>query len=234
MSIKVVVFDAYGTLFDVSAAARELALESENKQFKNCWIKLATDWRLKQLQYTWLRAIMKDHKDFWSVTEDGLDWAMEQNGLSFDTELRGLLLRLYWNLSPYPEVKEMLQDLKGDGFLTAILSNGSPQMLGAAVGSADISTVLDAVLSVEDVGVFKPDPLVYELIEKRFCCKRLEVLFVSSNGWDISAGAGFGFKTVWVNRSGEPVDRLSEKPLKMLETLVSIPKLAASSELASF
>lgn len=225
MPITTCIFDAYGTLFDVAAAARQAAAEPGRDALASCWQKLANDWRLKQLQYTWLRAVTKAHTDFWRVTQDGLDWAMEANGLD-DTELRERLLQLYWELSAYDEVPAMLAALKSDGFNTAILSNGSPDMLDGAVQSAGVGDVLDDVLSVEDVGIFKPDASVYELVCKRFDCAKPEVLFVSSNGWDAAAAAGFGFATAWVNRAGEPMDRLPWTPDTILSDLTTIPQLA--------
>ena len=160
MPIKACVFDAYGTLFDVAAAAREAAAEPGREAFAKVWQKLATDWRLKQLQYTWLRAVADAHTDFWEVTQNGLDWAMEANGLD-DPELRERLLALYFELSAYDEVPGMLAALKQAGFATAILSNGEPKMLKGAVNSAGVAEFLDDVLSVQDVGVFKPHASVY-------------------------------------------------------------------------
>ena len=225
MPIKVCVFDAYGTLFDVASAARELALQPGRERLKNCWVKLANDWRHKQLQYSWLRAIMNKHTDFWSVTQDGLDWALEANNLSDDSDLRKELLKLYFNLTAYPEVFQMLSDLRSNHILTGILSNGSPDMLNGAVQSAGISDLLNEVISVEDVGVFKPDISVYELVEKRFGCEIREVLFVSSNCWDACAAVSFGFQTGWVNRSNEPKDRLPSGNLVIMKDLSDIATL---------
>ncbi|WP_343081586.1 haloacid dehalogenase type II [Ostreiculturibacter nitratireducens] len=225
MPIKVCVFDAYGTLFDVAAAARIAAAEPGHEALAAIWPRLAEDWRTKQLQYTWLRAVMGEHADFWQVTQDGLDWAMEAQGLS-DPDVRARLLALYRELAAYPEVPDMLAHLKSDGFATAILSNGSPDMLDAAVASAGIGGNLDAVLSVESVGVFKPHPSVYCLVTDHFGCERAEVLFVSSNGWDAAAAAAYGFTTVWANRKGEPVDRLTAEPDYMVSDLTTVPELA--------
>lgn len=222
--ITTCVFDAYGTLFDVAAAAREAASQPGQEYWAEKWPALAEAWRLKQLQYTWLRAITGDHTPFWNVTMDGLDWAMEQQGLD-DPELRERLLALYWELSAYAEVPKMLATLKAMGKQTAILSNGSPDMLEGAVDSAVIGEWLDAVLSVEDVGVFKPHSTVYDLVGKRFDCAKEEVLFVSSNGWDAAGAAGYGFTTAWVNRGGEPMDRLPAKPHHILSDLTTIPDL---------
>lgn len=225
MPIKACVFDAYGTLFDVAAAARQAAAEPGREALAKVWPKLAFDWRLKQLQYTWLRAVADAHGDFWDVTQDGLDWAMEASGLK-DAELRERLLALYWELAAFPEVPEMLGRLKAAGYATAILSNGSPAMLKGAVKSAGIGEVLDDILSVESVGVFKPHKSVYDLVGARFGTEPAEVLFVSSNGWDAAAGAGYGFTTAWVNRAGEPMDRLPWTPQHVLADLTTIPDLA--------
>lgn len=226
MAIKLCVFDAYGTLFDVGAAARMAAAEPGREALAARWPELAEFWRQKQLQYTWLRAITGDHTDFWQVTEDGLDWALEKTGLADDMELRERLLALYWELQAYTEVTFVLSHLKAAGLQTAILSNGSPDMLQGATENAGLETLLDAVLSVQDVGVFKPHDNVYQMVLDQFGCARDEVLFVSSNGWDAAGAAGFGFVTAWVNRSGEPMDRLPAKPDHVLADLNDIPELA--------
>ena len=228
MTITTCVFDAYGTLFDVAGAARLAAAEPGNAALVEVWPRLADDWRRKQLEYTWLRAITGHHTDFRHVTEDGLDWAMEAAGLS-DPSLRQRLMALYDTLPAYPEVPEMLRRLKDRGFATAILSNGSPPMLQAAVASAGIVGHLDAVLSVEDVGVFKPARAVYDMVGRRFGTTADQVLFVSSNGWDVCSGAGYGFSTAWVNRAGLPIDRLPARPDHILSDLLPIPDLAGAS-----
>jgi 2-haloacid dehalogenase len=225
MAIKACVFDAYGPLFDVSAAARLAAAEPGFEALAGVWPKVASDWRLKQLQYSWLRAVTDDHCEFWKVTQDGLDWALEASDLD-DPALRERLLQLYWELEAFSEVPFMLTALKEAGMATAILSNGSPDMLHGAVASAGLEGLLDDVLSVESVGVFKPSPKVYQLVLDRFKCDADEVLFVSSNGWDAGAAAGFGFTSAWVNRMGEPVDRLPWTPAHILSDLRDIPKLA--------
>jgi len=226
MPITTCIFDAYGTLFDVAAAARSAANEPGRERFAQHWPRIAEHWRLKQLQYTWLRTVMGQHCDFWQVTQDGLDWALEASGLNGDAELRERLVQLYWELAAYPEVPQMLQALKTQGKATAILSNGAPAMLDGAVASAGIGDLLDDVLSVERVGVFKPAQVVYDLVGQRFGCARDEVLFVSSNGWDAAAAAGYGFTTAWVNRAGDPVDRLPARPHHVLQDLSGIPALA--------
>jgi 2-haloacid dehalogenase len=227
MTITTCIFDAYGTLFDVAAAAREAAAEPGREELASVWPKLAEHWRLKQLQYSWLRAVTGQYTDFWQVTEDGLDWAMEAAGLT-DPDLRERLLALYWELSAYPEVPTMLLRLKEDGLTAAILSNGSPDMLAGAVRSAGLDGLLEDNLSVEAVGNFKPDARVYDLVGQRFSCAPSQVLFVSSNGWDASAASSYGFTTAWVNRAGDPMDRLPGKPHHVLSDLSGIPDLAAS------
>lgn len=226
MAITTCVFDAYGTLFDVAAAARQAAAEPGQDALRDKWPELANHWRLKQLQYTWLRAVADAHADFWDVTQDGLDWALEATGLQGDPALRQRLLDLYWELGAYPEVPAMMKALKDGGMQTAILSNGSPPMLEGAVRSAGIGGVLDEILSVESVGVFKPHARVYDLVCDRFGCERSNVLFVSSNGWDAAGASGYGFVTAWVNRAGEPMDRLPWTPAHVLSDLTSIPELA--------
>ena len=226
MAITTCIFDAYGTLFDVSAAARQAAEEPGGEKLARHWPQLAADWRMKQLQYSWLRAITGHHTDFWTVTQDGLDWALEAQGLDGDDALRERLLALYWQLQAYPEVPAMLAALKETGLNTAILSNGSPDMLSGAVQSAALSEVLDDVLSVESVGIFKPAPQVYDMVLQRFGVAKEHVLFVSSNGWDAGAAAAYGFVTAWVNRAGEPVDRLPGRPDHILSDLSAIPDLA--------
>ncbi|MCX7558945.1 haloacid dehalogenase type II [Sulfitobacter sp. F26204] len=226
MPITTCVFDAYGTLFDVGAAARQAASEPDFKAIRSDWAELAEHWRQKQLSYSWLRAVANAHTDFWEVTENGLDWALEKTGHTNDPELRERLLALYWELQAYREVPEMLTRLKAAGLNTAILSNGSPEMLEAAVRSAGIESVLDATLSVQSVGIFKPDTRVYDLVGACFDCDKSEVLFVSSNGWDAAAATGYGFVTAWVNRNGDPMERLPWRPAHMLTDLTGIPTLA--------
>ena len=226
MAITTCVFDAYGTLFDVAAAARRLAERPGHEDFAAKWPRLAELWRLKQLQYSWLRASAGVHTDFWQVTQDGLDFAIEAVGGVGEGE-RQALLDLYFELDAYPEVPAMLRGLKAAGKETAILSNGSPAMLEAAARSAGIDDLLDALLSVESVGVFKPARPVYDLVGRSFGRHTRQVLFVSSNGWDAAAGAGYGFRSVWVNRAGDPHDRLPWAPRHIAASLTEIPDLAA-------
>jgi len=227
MPITTCIFDAYGTLFDVNAAARAVAAEPGQEGFAAVWQEVSAHWRAKQLQYTWIRALSGHHTDFWQVTQDALDWALERCGQS-DPELRERLLGLYFTLAAFPEVPQMLADLKTVGLATGILSNGSPAMLEGAVESALIGDVLDAVLSVESVGIFKPDARVYDLVGQHFGCKRDEVLFVSSNGWDATSARAYGFRVLWVNRAGEPLDRLPAPPDHVADDLVSVPAIAGN------
>jgi 2-haloacid dehalogenase len=221
----VCVFDAYGTLFDVNAAARRAADEPNGDRLKEIWPDIARDWRMKQLQYTWLRAVAGRHCDFWQVTQDGLDWALEAARID-DPALRQRLLDLYLELDTYPEVPDVLARLRKAGLKTAILSNGSPDMLAAAVTSAGLTDKLDSVLSVEEAGIFKPHDRVYDLVIDQFGGPKHKVLFVSSNGWDAAGAAGYGFRTVWVNRANEPVDRLYAEPHHILPDLTTLPELA--------
>lgn len=225
MPITTCIFDAYGTLFDVGSAARKLAGRPGQKALAACWQALAEDWRLKQLQYSWLRAVTGEYEPFWQLTQDGLDWALEKHGLHGNLALREDLLALYWELEAYREVPMMLAKLRAMGKTCAILSNGSKEMLSAAVESAVIGESLNAVLSVEDVGVFKPASIVYDLVGAHLGCLESEVLFVSSNGWDAAAATGYGFKTAWVNRAGDPMDRLAHRPAHVLSDLTTIPDL---------
>ncbi len=222
--VKACVFDAYGTLFDVGAAARIAAAEPGAEGWAALWPQIAGDWRRKQLEYTWLRAVAGHHTDFWKVTQDGLDWALERAGLG-EPALRERLLALYWELAAFPEVPAMLAALGAQGQRLAILSNGSPGMLEGAVGSAGLGGVFEALYSVESVGVFKPHASVYALVTEGMGLAPDEVLFVSSNGWDACAGAAFGFVTAWVNRDGMPVDRLFGRPAHVLSDLAALPGL---------
>lgn len=230
MPIRLCVFDAYGTLFDVAAAARAAASEPGATTWAPGWPGLSAAWRRKQLEYTWLRAVAGAHVDFWQVTQDALDWALENEGLS-DPSLRQRLLDLYYELAAFPEVPEVLERLKQQGLQTAILSNGAPAMLEAAARSAAIEPMLDAVLSVEKVGVFKPHRSVYQMVGKRFGTAPTEVAFVSSNGWDACAGAAFGFHAIWVNREGAPPDRLPGKPTHVLADLRALPAFLADGKM---
>jgi 2-haloacid dehalogenase len=217
--IEACVFDAYGTLFDVNSAARA-AQDSLGAQ----WQPLAELWRAKQLQYTWLRGLGGRHADFWQVTGEALDFAMSTMQVE-DPALRERLMNLYLVLSAFPEVPDTLQRLKGGGMKLAILSNGSPAMLAAAAANAGIADLLDAVLSVEEVKVYKPHPAVYGL-----ACKRLNVVadricFLSSNGWDAYSAKAFGLRVLWCNRFGQAPERIPETPDAQIATLAELPDI---------
>jgi 2-haloacid dehalogenase len=216
---KACVFDAYGTLFDVNAAAERCAGTLGDK-----WQPLAEMWRAKQLQYTWLRGLMQRHTTFWQVTQDALDYSMSALSLD-DAALRRELLDLYFKLDAYPEVKDMLTALKDGGLKTAILSNGSPDMLEAAVSNAGIGDLLDAVYSVETVGVFKPHPSVYQMPVDDLGLQPSQMSFQSSNGWDANGANAFGYNVVWVNRFGQPDERIPEAPERRLTDLKGLPAL---------
>ncbi|MGC2854124.1 haloacid dehalogenase type II [Novispirillum sp. DQ9] len=219
-SVRVCVFDAYGTLFDVAAAARALSGELGGR-----WEPLAETWRAKQVQYTWLRSLMGRYADFHHVTRDALDYALTTVGLEGDAALAGRLMALYERLDAYPEVPGMLRALKEAGLKTAILSNGSPGMLRSAIEAAGIEGLLDEVLSVDTLQVYKPHPDVYALATGRFGVAPAEVAFFSSNGWDAAGAANFGFRVVWVNRFGQATERLPAGPALELTDLRGVPAL---------
>ncbi len=214
--IRACVFDAYGTLFDVHAAAARCRADLGNKADP-----LSETWRQKQLQYTWLRSLMGAHVDFWQVTGDALDYAMAAVNLD-DAAMRERLMDLYRQLEAYPEVPSVLRDLKEAGLITAILSNGAPSMLEAAVESAGIGSDLDHILSVEDAGIYKPDPRVYRLAVDRIGVSPNQICFMSSNSWDAYGASHFGFTVVWVNRFGQPQERLPGKPDAEVDDLTAL------------
>lgn len=217
--IRACVFDAYGTLFDVHSAVGQhrgrLGKQADS---------VSMLWRTKQLEYTWLRSLMGAHTDFWGVTGDALDYALDAHSI-VDQKLRDDLLNAYLSLDAYPEVASVLQTLKQAGMKTAILSNGSPKMLSAAVTSSGIADLLDENLSVEDVGVYKPDRRVYQLAVDRLGVEESKVSFQSSNSFDAVGAAAFGFKVAWVNRFGQRRDRLPAQPQAELKTLEELPEL---------
>ncbi|NDV01754.1 haloacid dehalogenase type II [Pseudoroseicyclus tamaricis] len=225
MATTTVIFDAYGTLFDVAAPAREAASAPGGEALAEVWEDLARLWRDKQLDYTWLRAAAGRHADFRTVTEESLDWTLASLGLE-EPGLRATLLGLYDRLAAFPEVPDVLAALKARGLATGILSNGTPQMLASAVEAAGIGGHLDAVLSAEDAGIYKPAAAVYALVGRHFGCAPVEVLFVSSNGWDAAAASGYGFTSVWVNRAGAPRERLWAAPEHELTDLTPLPEIA--------
>lgn len=200
--IKACVFDAYGTLFDVHSAAAKVSDALGDKRDA-----VSALWRQKQLEYTWLRSLMRAHVDFAQVTSDGLDFALKTHGFE-DRELRDRMMKLYFTLDAYPDVRPTLGKLRDAGYRTAILSNGSPEMLEAAIESAEIADLLDASLSVENVGVYKPDSQVYQFAVEQLGVSPQEICFVSTNSWDARGGALFGYRVAWMNRFGVEPDRL--------------------------
>jgi 2-haloacid dehalogenase len=221
--VSACVFDAYGTLFDFASAAKRCRdLLGDNTD------KLTALWRDKQLQYTWLRAVQGRHADFWQVTADALDFALET--LAIDRSgTRERLMNLYLTLDVFPEVPDVLRHLKQAGLRTAILSNGSPKMLDAVVRAAGLEKLLDAVLSVEEVGVYKPHPKVYQLAVDRLGIPVRAIAFQSSNAWDAYAAAAFGMQVVWCNRYGQRPERLPGSPDRIVMTLAELPPLVLSS-----
>ena len=222
--VNICIFDAYGTLFDVTSATRIVANEEEYSSFPNHSVKVSNSWRIKQLEYSWLRNIMHEYIDFWQITKDALDFALEENQIK-NENLRQRLLDVYWNLSAYPEAQDVLTTLKANNIQTGILSNGSKQMLNSAVVSANLKNYLDKIISIDGIEIYKPDPKVYQMVLDQFNCKIEEVLFISSNGWDIAGASKFGFTTLWVNRNLIPKDRLTFMPNKITNNLSTIPNI---------
>src|SRR6266404_2245301 len=220
--IRACVFDAYGTLFDVAAAARSCGGELGEKSSA-----LSSLWREKQLQYTWLRAAQGRHADFWQVTGEALDFSLETLMLD-QPGLRDRLMELYLTLDTFPEVPDVLRQLKAAGIKTAILSNGTPAMLDSAVKNARIDGLLDIVLSVEEVGVFKPDPRVYQLAVDRLAIPASQIAFQSSNAWDAYAASAFGMRVVWCNRYRQRKERLPGTPDYEIETLAELPRMVGA------
>lgn len=217
--IEVCVFDAYGTLFDVGSVAR-----GAQDVLGERWQTLSDLWRSKQLQYTWLRGLGGHHADFWQVTGDALDFSLTTLRIS-DTGLKERLMKLYLEIAAYPEVLDTLRRLKTNGIRLAILSNGTPAMLNAAVDNAGLGDLLDAVLSVESVGVFKPHPAVYELASRHFQVAPDNICFLSSNGWDAFSAKAFGFRVLWCNRFGQMPEHIPDPPDREITTLNGLPDL---------
>ena len=215
-SVRHTVYDAYGTLFDVhSAAYRYQSRLGEQAQ------AVSAMWRTKQLEYTWLRSLMQRYVDFWKVTQDALDYALDSQGI-VDNSLRKDLLNAYHELPCYPEVTETLSKIKQMGLGTAILSNGSPEMIKAGVINSNLEMVLDKIISVDTIKIFKPSPIVYKLATDQLGCNPEEILFFSSNAWDVSGASTFGFKTVWVNRFAKAPERLPGTPVIEIKTLDAV------------
>ena len=212
MATKAIVFDAYGTLFDVNSAAEKCKEKIGNK-----WESFANFWRTTQLEYTWLRSLMKRHKDFWQVTEDSLDKSMHEYGI--DVSMRNELLNLYKVLSTFPEVKEVLKKLKEKNYKLAILSNGTPKLLNELVSSNNLNNIFDDIFSIEEVGIYKPDAKVYDMPVKKYKIQKEEIVFLSANTWDVSGGGNYGYSSIWVNRNNSIFDNLDYVPKKEVKNL---------------
>ena len=216
-NIKAIIFDAYGTLFDVNSAAEKCKDKIGDK-----WEPFANFWRTTQLEYTWLRSLMGRHKDFWGITEDSLDKSMK--AFNIDSAMKNELLNLYKILSPYKEVPETLKALKEKKIKLAILSNGTPSLLNELVKSNNLNNLFDDIFSIEEVGVYKPDSKVYDIPVKKYKIKNDEIAFLSANTWDVSGGGNYGYQAIWVNRNSNIFDNLDFKPkleIKNLSGLLS-------------
>ena len=217
-NVKAIIFDAYGTLFDVNSAAEKCKDKIGDK-----WEGFANFWRTTQLEYTWLRSLMKRHKDFWQVTEDSLDKSM--NAFKIDKSMKNELLNLYKVLNTFPEVKDVLNKLKEKNYKLAILSNGTPALLNELVKSNNLDNIFDDIFSIEEVGIYKPDAKVYDMPIKKYKIQKEEVVFLSANTWDISGGGNYGYSSIWVNRNNSIFDNLDYKPkdeVKNLNQLLDI------------
>ena len=210
--IKAIIFDAYGTLFDVNSAAEKCKEKLGDK-----WEGFANYWRTTQLEYTWLRSLMRRHKDFWQITEDSLDKSM--NFYNIDIAMRSELLNLYKVLSPFTEVRDTLNKLKQSNYKLAILSNGTPDLLNELVVSNGLKDIFDDIFSVEEVGIFKPDSKVYDLPINKYNIEKNEGLFLSANTWDVSGAGNYGYNTVWVNRNNNIFDKLDFEPNQQISNL---------------
>ena len=217
--IKACVFDAYGTLFDVHSAVGK-----HRERLGDLADQVSAVWRTKQLEYTWLRSLMGHHADFWQVTQDALDYAFDMHSLQ-DADLRKDLIEAYLKLDCYPEVPGALAELKNRGFEIAILSNGTPIMLEAAVNNSGLEELIPKIFSVERVGIFKPDPRVYQIAADELNVKPGDIVFQSSNAWDAAGAASFGFKVAWINRFGQSPERLPGRPDVEIKDLTELPGL---------
>jgi 2-haloacid dehalogenase len=217
-NIKAIIFDAYGTLFDVNSAAEKCKDKIGAK-----WEGFANFWRTTQLEYTWLRSLMGRHKDFWQITEDSLDKSMKT--FDIDSSMKSELLNLYKVLSPFKEVPETLKKLKEKNFKLAILSNGTPSLLNELVKSNNLDNLFDDLFSIEEVGVYKPDSKVYDLPIKKYEIKKNEVAFLSANTWDVSGAGNYGYNAIWVNRNNNIFDYLDYKPNNQIKSLTELTSL---------
>jgi len=217
-NVKAIIFDAYGTLFDVNSAAEKCKDKIGDK-----WEPFANFWRTTQLEYTWLRSLMGRHKDFWQITEDSLDKSMK--AFNIDSSMKNELLNLYKILSPYKEVSETLKALKEKKFKLAILSNGTPSLLNELVKSNNLNDLFDDIFSIEEVGVYKPDSKVYDIPVKKYKIKKDEIAFLSANTWDVSGGGNYGYQAIWVNRNNNIFDNLDYKPANEIKSLKELTNL---------
>ncbi len=216
-NVKAIIFDAYGTLFDVNSAAEKCKDKIGDK-----WEPFANFWRTTQLEYTWLRSLMGRHKDFWQITEDSLDKSMKAFKIEFS--MRDELLNLYKVLSPFKEVQETLKTLKEKKLKLAILSNGTPSLLNELVKSNNLENLFDDIFSIEEVGVYKPNSKVYDMPVKKYKIRKDEIAFLSANTWDVSGGGNYGYQAIWVNRNNNIFDNLDFEPkleIKNLSGLLS-------------
>lgn len=221
--VRACVFDAYGTLFDPASAAARCSVSLGGND-----ARLTALWRDKQLQYSWLRTIEGKHADFWQVTREALDFALEAYGLA-DPGLREHLMQLYATLTPFPDARDCLWRLRQMGLLTAILSNGTPEMLASMVEASQLGQMFDALLSVEEAGIYKPYPSVYQLAVDRLGIPAQEIAFLSSNGWDAYGASSFGLRVVWCNRLGWPRERLPGSPDREIRSLAELPALLGAA-----
>ena len=217
-NIKAIIFDAYGTLFDVNSAAEKCKDKIGDK-----WEGFANYWRTTQLEYTWLRSLMKRHKDFWQVTEDSLDKSMK--AYEVDSSMRNELLDLYKILSTFKEVPEVLKSLKDKDLKLAILSNGTPDLLEQLVKSNNLVNIFDNIFSIEEVGIYKPNYKVYDIPIKEYQINKNEVAFLSSNTWDVSGGGNYGYNSIWVNRNQNIFDNLDYNPRYKIKNLSELLRL---------
>ena len=214
-NIKAIIFDAYGTLFDVNSAAEKCKDKLGDK-----WEGFANYWRTTQLEYTWLRSLMQRHKDFWQVTKDSLDKSIK--AYEIDSSMRNELLDLYKILSTFKEVPEVLKLLKKKDFKLAILSNGTPALLNQLVKNNNLEKIFDDIFSIEEVGIYKPDSKVYDIPINKYQIQKNEVVFLSANTWDVSGSGNYGYNSVWVNRNNSAFDNLDYVPKHQIKDLTKL------------
>tara|TARA_B100000700_G_C14878882_1_gene777071 strand:+ start:369 stop:1037 length:669 start_codon:yes stop_codon:yes gene_type:complete len=215
---KAIIFDAYGTLFDVNSAAEKCKSKIGDK-----WESFSNYWRTTQLEYTWLRSLMNKHKDFWQITEDSLDKSMKF--FNIESSMRSELLNLYKKLSTFPEVKNVLTELKKKNYKIAILSNGTPELLKELVSNNNLNNIFDDIFSIEEVKIYKPSSKVYDLPIRKYNIKKKEIIFLSANTWDVSGSGNYGYNSIWLNRNNSIFDNLDFKPKNEIKNLNEIFKI---------